>query len=612
MKKWHILVIIFGIAKICAQDIDIFKQYHGRFSYTAIGNTLNPAENNLSTFCEILPLSSADLNMPSSQIIKEAFIYWAGSGSGDTSITLNGTDIEADDTLNVTYSDSFNGDLTYFSCYKNITDLVINTGNGTYTVENLNIDAVLAENPGYCNNRTNFAGWSIFIIYEEDTLPLNQVNLFHGLEIINRESQRIDITISNLNVIDNADAKIGFLAWEGDQALNFGESLIFQGIALEDLPLNPRDNAFNGTNTYTRSSTLYNMDLDVYDIEDIIKIGDTEATVTLTTGDFNPENGVFSADLIIINNIITVLNSQLPDATPVIDNISIVCDSQEIIVEFTVNNFNSTEVLPAGVPISFYANGTFLGQSNTTTALDIGESESGVIQLTVPNSILNDFELFVVVDDDGTGNGTIQETNESNNEVSQSISLISAPIVINIPVVEACDEGNNTSVFNLTEIEGVITTEPNIIYTYYETLEDLNSFTNPISAPNSYTNITYPQSVYVTLNNGSCIEFVELPLKINNCFEEIEQEGISPNDDGKNDDFSPDQVYGIFENLEIKIFNRNGTLVFVGYNKNPWNGYSNRGINSGNLLPVGTYYYVLHLNDPNYSKPVTGWIYLNY
>ncbi len=612
MKHWYILVIVFGIAKICAQDIDVFKQYHGRFSYTAIGNTLNPAENNINFFCNILDSSSADLNMPPSQVIKEAFIYWAGSGSGDTAITLNGTDIEADDTLNVTFEDSFNGDLTYFSCYKNITELVTTIGNGTYTVENLSIADVLATNPGYCSNRTNFAGWSIFIIYEESTLPLNQVNLFHGLEIINREKQRIDITISNLNVIDNEDAKVGFLAWEGDRSLNSGESLIFQGIALEDLPLNPRDNAFNGTNAYTRSSTLYNMDLDVYDIEDIINIGDTEATITLTTGAFNPRTGVFSADLIIINNIITVLNSQLPDAIPVIDNISVVCDSREIFVEYTVNNFNSTEVLPAGVPVAFYVNETLLGQSVTNTLLDIGESESSIIQLTIPDNIPNDFELLVVVDDDGTGNGTVQETNESNNEVSQPVSLISAPIVINIPVVEACDEGNNTSVFNLTEIEGVIATDPNIIYTYYETLEDLNSFTNPISTPNDYTNTTYPQSVYVTLDNGSCIEFVELPLKINNCFEEIEQEGVSPNDDGKNDDFSPDQVYDIFENLEIKIFNRNGTLVFIGHNENPWNGYSNRGINSGNLLPVGTYYYVLHLNDPNYSKPVTGWIYLNY
>ncbi len=612
MKHWYILVIVFGIAKISAQDIDVFKQYHGRFSYTAIGNTLNPAENNPNTFCDILPFSSADLNMPSSQIIKEAYIYWAGSGSGDTTITLNGTDIEADDILNVTFPDALNGDLTYFSCYKNITELVTTTGNGTYTVENLSIADVLLSNPGYCANRTNFAGWSIFIIYEEATLPLNQVNLFHGLEIINRQKQRIDITISNLNVIDNDDAKVGFLAWEGDRTLNFGESLIFQGVVLEDLPLNPRDNAFNGTNAYTRSSTLYNMDLDVYDIEDIINIGDTEATITLTTGAVDPVSGVFRADLIIINNIITVLNSQLPDATPVINNISVVCDSQDIFVEYTVNNFNSTEILPSGVPVAFYANDTYLGQSATNTALDIGESESRIIQLTIPDSIPNDFELSVVVDDDGTGNGTVQETNESNNATSQSVSLISTPLVTNIPEIEVCDEGNNTSVFDLTEIEGVITSETTIIYTYYEALEDLNSFANPITTPNDYTNTTYPQSVYVTLDNGYCIEFVELPLKINNCFEEIDQEGISPNDDGKNDDFSPDQVYGIFENLEIKIFNRNGTLVFIGHNENPWNGYSNRGINRGNLLPVGTYYYVLHLNDPNYSKPVTGWIYLNY
>lgn len=611
-KRYILIMVFFSMVKIYSQDIDIFRQYYGRYSYLAIGNTLNPAENNPNTFCDVLTTSSADLCMTATQVVKEAYIYWAGSGSGDTNITLNGEDIEADDTLNVTFNNPILEPLTYFSCYKNITDQIKNTGNATYTVKNLSITDVLTANPGYCINRTNFAGWAIFIIYEEATLPLNQVNLFHGLEIIDSINREINITISNLNVIDDDDAIIGFLAWEGDNTLNFGESLVFQGQTLEDLPLNPADNAFNSTNTYTGSNTLYNMDLDVYDIEGIINIGDTQANIKLTTGAVDPVTGLLRADLIIINNIITVLNNQLPDARPIIDKVSIACNKRDVFIEYTINNLNSTDPLPANTPIAFYANTTLVGQNETKMTLDVGESENNTIILSIPNTVPDDFELFIVADDDGLGNGTVQETNEFNNRVSVQVSLINAPILGRIPLVESCDKGNNTAVFDITQVEEVLTSDPNVTYTYYETLINNNVLENEIVAPENYTNISYPQSVYVLIDNGVCFEIAEIPLKINNCLEKITQEGISPNNDGQNDEFSPDEIYNIFDDLEIKIFNRYGTLVFEGRNENPWNGYANRGVNKGNLLPVSTYYYIIYLNDPDYSDPVTGWIYLNY
>ena len=76
-------------------------------------------------------------------------------------------------------------------------------GNTLYEFSNLNINATLLENDGYCERRVNFAGWSIYVIYEESGLPLNQVNLYQGLEIINRNVQEKTIFIENLNVIDN-------------------------------------------------------------------------------------------------------------------------------------------------------------------------------------------------------------------------------------------------------------------------------------------------------------------------------------------------------------------------------------------------------------------------
>jgi hypothetical protein len=60
--------------------------------------------------------------------------------------------------------------------------------------------------------------------------------------------------------------------------------------------------AFNGTNSFTGSTSLYNMDLDVYTIQNNINIGDTSAQIQLTSGQ----------DFVMINAIVTKLNSQLP------------------------------------------------------------------------------------------------------------------------------------------------------------------------------------------------------------------------------------------------------------------------------------------------------------
>ena len=59
-------------------------------------------------------------------------------------------------------------------------------------------------------------------------------------------------------------AKIGFTAWEGDSNLAVNETLRVNGNIISNPPLNPEENAFNGTNSFTGSSQLYNMDLDFY------------------------------------------------------------------------------------------------------------------------------------------------------------------------------------------------------------------------------------------------------------------------------------------------------------------------------------------------------------
>ncbi|MBK8530738.1 MAG: gliding motility-associated C-terminal domain-containing protein [Flavobacteriales bacterium] len=77
--------------------------------------------------------------------------------------------------------------------------------------------------------------------------------------------------------------------------------------------------------------------------------------------------------------------------------------------------------------------------------------------------------------------------------------------------------------------------------------------------------------------------------------------GFTPNSDGRNDAWVIDFI-DLFPNCEVEVYNRWGDQLFrsVGY-KQPWDGKYRDG-----YVPVGTYYYVIELNDERFSEPYTG------
>lgn len=572
------------------QDVTLYQQFNGRYDYVAIGNTLNLVPNGVYPTCDILTESSATLNLNQNQTVVAAYLYWAGSGTGDFDIKVNDNAISAGRTFANT---SFNGRV-YFAAFTDITTLVQTWGNGTYTLSDLDLTEVI---PDYCSTGSNFGGWAIAIVYKDDTLPLNQLNVYDGLESVPTE---LSITLQNLNVLDNEGAKIGFIAWEGDATIAVNETLSINGNPIGNPPLNPVNNAFNGTNSFTGATDLYNMDIDVYNIQNNINIGDTTATIELTSGQ----------DFVMINNIITVLNSQLPDATIVLDNYFQNCGELELEVNYTVYNTNSTDILPANTPISFYANGHLIGQSSTQNSILIDGFEMGSIVLTLPTGLLDTFELTMIVDDDGTQNGVVTEINETNNEFQISIDLLPLPTITLLPDVVVCNEGFGSASFNLMDAVSQTIDSADIIG-FYASLSDLEAHENELFFPEDYTSLSNPQTMYVKVDGIPCYTIYQFDLSVENCPPIIPQ-GFSPTDDGINDWFNIQGLYNIFLNHELKIYNRYGTLIFEGNNTTPWDGKANRGLNKlGNLLPVGTYYYILYLNDPNYA-PINGWVYMNY
>lgn len=593
MKSIHhiLCILLFGVSiSINAQDIELFQQFNGRYDYTAIGNTLNTLENGPGLTCEILTESSATLNLNSNQNIVAAYLYWAGSGTGDFNIRLNNTPLIAERT----FSDALDFTRVFFAAFADVTDIVLAQGTGNYTVSEFDLTNVISP---FCPTGTNFGGWAMTIIYEDDNLPLNQLNVYDGLQSV---PEFLSITLDNLNVLDNEDAKIGFVAWEGDRALAVNEQLTINGNVISNPPLNPANNAFNGTNSFTGDTNLYNMDIDVYNIQDNINIGDTSATITLTSGQ----------DYVMINNIITVLNSQLPDATIFIDQSIVQCGNQDVEFTYIVSNLNSTDTLPTGTPIAFYADGILVGQTNTSNAIPIDESETGTITVTIPDGIGPFVSITASVDDDGTMTGSITEINEDNNLDNLTIQLLFIPDIVTLPGLLGCNEGFETSTYNLTEAIESLGADENDI-SFYTSIEDLENEQNEILVPTSYNNTNNPETIFVRLDSPPCYEIFEFELTIENCPPTI-PEGFSPNDDTKNDWFNIQGLYEIFTEHELEIYNRYGDIIFVGNNDNSWDGTINRGLNNhGSLVPIGTYYYILNLNDPNYRRMV-GWVYVNY
>ncbi|WP_075591654.1 tandem-95 repeat protein, partial [Labilibacter marinus] len=86
-------------------------------------------------------------------------------------------------------------------------------------------------------------------------------------------------------------------------------------------------------------------------------------------------------------------------------------------------------------------------------------------------------------------------------------------------------------------------------------------------------------------------------------------EGFSPNNDGDNDTYQIPWVTQ-YTKVSIEIFNRWGNVVYKQDKyENNWNGESNVGFSIGKELPVGTYFYIVHIHD--IDKKLNGYIYLN-
>ena len=164
-----------------------------------------------------------------------------------------------------------------------------------------------------------------------------------------------------------------------------------------------------------------------------------------------------------------------------------------------------------------------------------------------------------------------------------------SPLVGSIDTTQDC---NQNSIDLSADDSDLFTT-----FTQWLVSTDGTNFTS-ISNDQSFTESPVENAWYIAefTNPNNCtlldtVQTVECPIPLITI-----PNAVTVNGDDANETFFIDKIW-FFPNNVLKIYNRWGSLIYrsEGYH-NEWEGTRN-----GNPMPVGTYYYVLELNDKNNS-----------
>ena len=210
--------------------------------------------------------TSADLDIanPNCYQIIYAGLYWGAVNPGDEPITnvkfkgpvggyndIQGTIIYDANGTTVDGGDSFS-----YACFADVTSIVTSFGSGvdlgTYTVANVSsaVGETATFNP--YNGTGQSAGWSLFIVYEDPTLPGKSITSFDGFSAISvpGNNPTLDIPVDGFRTIPApapVRANFAFATLEGDSPI-LGDRLRLNGVSLSTAD-RPVANFFNSSVT---------------------------------------------------------------------------------------------------------------------------------------------------------------------------------------------------------------------------------------------------------------------------------------------------------------------------------------------------------------------------
>ncbi|SDS34126.1 gliding motility-associated C-terminal domain-containing protein [Formosa sp. Hel1_31_208] len=217
--------------------------------------------------------SSADLDIPNPNCYRIIYagLYWGAVNPGSEPITdvrfkgpeggyndIQGTIIYDANGTTVDGGDSFS-----YACYADVTGIVtaLGTDLGTYTVANVSsaVGETSTFNP--YNGTGQSAGWSLFVVYEDPTLPGKSITSFDGFSAISvpGNNTSLDIPVDGFRTIPGpapVRANFAFATLEGDSPI-LGDRLLLNGVSLSTVD-RPVNNFFNSSVTQLNALPVNN------------------------------------------------------------------------------------------------------------------------------------------------------------------------------------------------------------------------------------------------------------------------------------------------------------------------------------------------------------------
>ena len=423
-----------------SQKISLYKQFYGSYDFTMMGNTMNVKANGDVTSCDVLTESSATLNINNNRQIVAAYLYWSGNGNekeADLNVKLNDVEVVSERT-NYMFLDT-QKKLAYFSAFADVTNIVKQFGKDNYTLSDLDLTKHMQR---YCGG--NYVGWAVVVVYKDDNIENNLVGIYDGFEGLDGNNSEINILLDGFRITNAANSKIAFLAWEGDESLSVGEQLKINDMIIWNA-LNPPNNAFNCTNSFSGSTQLWNMDLDLYDLSNYVNVDDTSLDIKMTT----------AADVVLINTIVLSVYSVFPDATSAITNYKNYCHTRTVDIDYTIANYKGNHPLKNNTPVAFYINDELVGKAETSEEIKIGGDAKYTIRLDIPKKFGYRFDLKISVDDQGDGKGIVYEIDEENNTNKLHIDLtLDCPIQRGVSANgDGANDGFDLNVYDLNQLK---------------------------------------------------------------------------------------------------------------------------------------------------------------
>jgi gliding motility-associated-like protein len=359
-------------------------------------------DNDESTFSS----SSADLTIPNPNCynIIYAGLYWGAVNPGDESITdvkFKGPSGNYNDiTGTVIYDAGGNtvdgGNSFSYACFADVTSIVTDYGSGndlgTYTIANVSSGVGQTSNFDPYNGTGQSAGWSLFIVFEDPTLPGKSITSFDGFSAISVAGGNtfLDIPVDGFRTVPApapVRANFAFATLEGDSPI-VGDRLQLNGVNLSTVD-RPVNNFFNSsvtqlnatpvTNRVPNSTNTLGFDTGVMAVPNpgnsVIANDATSGNIRLrTNGDtYFPYFFAFAVDIIEPNIVLTKIVEDDAGNNIVGNTIGLGADLNYVIGFQNTGNDNATNfqirdilpvnilfnyptdlILPAGVTVSSY------------------------------------------------------------------------------------------------------------------------------------------------------------------------------------------------------------------------------------------------------------------